>query len=85
MNNFVNLKNILEIDMPIKANNEFYDLIKMAVAEAIREERVNLYFSLLPNVSDNEMQDIEKSFTSLDETTEYEDITDWFINESNNQ
>ncbi len=57
----------------------------MAVTEAIREERINLYFSLLPDVSDEEMRDIEKTFSAPAENDEYEDISGWFLSESNNQ
>ena len=45
-------------------------LIKDSVREAIREERVALYLSLLPKVSAKEQKEIEKLFGSPEDYDE---------------
>jgi len=43
---------------------EIYNLVKRAVTEAIHQERVNLYFSMLPAVDDSEMDEIRTELGS---------------------
>ena len=62
-------------------------LIKSAVAEAIREERFNLQFALLPTVTNKELKEIEAQFGEPKnyQNSDYEDITNWFGSASQNK
>jgi len=63
---------------------ELYKIIKSAVSEAIREERINLYFSMLPYAADDENAELENIVTTADSDNDYIDISDMFADESNN-
>ncbi|MBI5325484.1 MAG: hypothetical protein HZB41_09495 [Ignavibacteriae bacterium] len=60
--------------------NDMYIMIKRAVSEAIKEERMNLYSSLLPEVDDEEMKDIISKHGTPSKNNEYDDITNLIIN-----
>jgi len=63
---------------------EIYEIVKKAVTDAIKQERLNLYFTMLPEVNDSEMQEIvtELGIPDPKEDDEYIDITDFFANEN---
>jgi hypothetical protein len=63
---------------------EIYNLVKRAVTEAIHQERVNLYFSMLPAVDDAEMDEIrtELGSPSVQKIEDYIDITELLANEN---
>jgi hypothetical protein len=64
--------------------NDLILLIKDTIRETIKEEMLNLYLSLLPKVSKEELEDIVKySYPKSD--SEYLDITDWVVNESSDK
>ena len=56
------------------------NIIRETVKESIREERLSLYLSLLPKVSDKEMKEIEKicGIPSDYNHSEFVDITNLF-------
>ncbi|OGU10890.1 MAG: hypothetical protein A2X61_16805 [Ignavibacteria bacterium GWB2_35_12] len=60
--------------METVVQNDMYLMIKRAVSEAIKEERMNLYFSLLPEVDDEEMKDIISQQGGPQKNNEYEDL-----------
>jgi len=74
--NSVNKKNqfLLRGFMETVVQNDMYLMIKRAVSEAIKEERMNLYFSLLPEVDDEEMKDIISQQGGPQKNNEYEDL-----------
>ena len=65
-------------------SSEIFKMIKLAVSEAIREEKMNMFFASLPTVSDAEMQDIEQLPPPSDNSEDYLNITSWFANANNN-
>jgi hypothetical protein len=71
--------------MDIAVQNDMFLMIKQAVSEAIKEERLNLYLSLLPTVSDEEMEDIVSKHGTPSKNNEYTDISNLFDVESNNK
>ncbi len=52
-------------------SSEIYKMIKLAVTEAIREEKMNMYFASLPTVSDAEMQEIDQLSLPSDNSEDY--------------
>ncbi len=65
-------------------SSEIYKMIKLAVTEAIREEKMNMYFASLPTVSDAEMQEIDQLSLPSDNSEDYLNITSWFSNANSN-
>ena len=63
---------------------EIYNLVKRAVTDAIHQERMNLYFSMLPEVDESEMREIisELGSPSKNNEEDYIDITELFVNEN---
>ena len=63
---------------------EIYDIVKKAVTDAIKQERLNLYFTMLPEVNDSEMQEIvtDLGIPAPKEDDEYIDITEFLANEN---
>ncbi len=53
------------------------EIIKQAVREAIKEERFILTESLIPHVSDEEMNDIISIYGEHPADAEFVDMTDW--------
>jgi hypothetical protein len=55
-------------------------VIKDTIKETLREERVSLFLSMIPAVSDKEMKEIEEICGKPSDYAENEfvDITDWF-------
>lgn len=49
----------MEIDL---RSNEFYELLKRAIREVIREERIETILNNLDDVSKEEMEDIESLY-----------------------
>ncbi|TAL68192.1 MAG: hypothetical protein EPN82_12415 [Bacteroidetes bacterium] len=62
--------------------NDMYLMIKRAVSEAIKEERMNLYLSLLPEVDEDEMKDIISKHGKPSKNNEYEDMTNLIFSEN---
>ena len=57
------------------------ELIKESVREVLQEERFNLYQTLIPEVDDLEMAEIEQKYdlpTNYD--SDFVDLTDWIKN-----
>jgi len=44
------------------SKNELYSMIKKAIKDVIHEERIDLILKNIPEVSDEEMRDIEKCY-----------------------
>ncbi len=65
-------------------SSEIYKMIKLAVTEAMREEKMNMFFASLADVSDEEMQEIERIPLPSDNSEDYLNISSWFANENNN-
>ena len=63
---------------------EIYNIVKKAVTDAIKQERLNLYFTMLPEVNDSEMQEIvtDLGIPAPKEDDEYIDITEFLANEN---
>jgi len=63
---------------------EIYEIVKKAVTDAIKQERLNLYFTMLPEVNDSEMQEIvtDLGIPAPKEDDEYIDITEFLANEN---
>lgn len=59
--------------------NELKKVIKESVKEAIKEERLNLYLSIIPYVSKKEQKEIEKLYgePSKYDETKFKDMTKW--------
>lgn len=63
----------------VNNQNDMYEMIKMAVVEAMREESVSLYLNSQPYVSDEEMKEIENELPpTTNGNDNYKDITNWF-------
>ncbi|MCL5990659.1 MAG: hypothetical protein M1419_00970 [Bacteroidetes bacterium] len=60
--------------METVVQNDMYLMIKRAVSEAIKEGRMNLYLSLLPEVDDEEMKDIISKLGTPSKNDEYEKL-----------
>ena len=65
-------------------SSEIYKMIKLAVTEAIREEKMNMFFASLPTVSEAEMQEIDTLPLPSDNSEDYLNISSWFANANNN-
>ena len=58
------------------------ELIKESVREVLQEERFNLYQTLIPEVDDSEMAEIEQKYDlPANYDSEFVDLTDWIRNE----
>ncbi len=68
---------VIQLDIDILKS-----LIKESVTEALSEERMSFYETVIPFVSDIEMQDIVNTHGDKPEKTEYVDMTSWFANEN---
>ena len=57
------------------------DIIKQSIKEVLREERLNLYLSILPRVSNKEMKEIERLYGSPEDynKADFIDKTDWLM------
>jgi len=68
------MKEIIKINL-----SELKEIIKKSVKEAIREERINLFLSIIPYVSDKEQKEIEKLYGKPSDYNEkdFEDFTNW--------
>ncbi len=60
----------------------FKEIIKQTVKEALKEERLVLYDTLIPTVSSEEQAEIDSVSGSPEDydETEFEDMTDWVLN-----
>ncbi len=58
---------------------ELKKLIKESVKEAIKEERINLYLSIIPYVTEKEQKEIERLYgdPSKYDEKKFKDITKW--------
>ena len=57
-------------------------LIKEAISETIKAERMKLIEAIIPKVSELEMEDIIDLYGNKPEPKEYVDMTSWLENEN---